>query len=207
MVGHELRLLTRDPLPIMILVVFPLMLMSFLKPTFALALDRARLPGRERRRAGRARRSRRERLLHRRHDELRVLRRIRLEHVGPPARQQRHVARDHHRQGAAVARGVDRTVPRHPRARRPALPAPQPRAVPRARPAHRRLRNLSRDVGRHDHGAVPHHPAGQRRRDGRARPVRRARRRARPDRGDSRVGSRASRPRHPPTGSCAASAR
>jgi ABC-2 type transport system permease protein len=35
---HELRLLTRDPLPIMILVVFPLLLMAFLKPMFALAL-------------------------------------------------------------------------------------------------------------------------------------------------------------------------
>ncbi|MGO9873609.1 MAG: ABC transporter permease [Acidimicrobiia bacterium] len=37
-VGHELRLLTRDPLPIMILVVFPLILMGFLKPMVALAL-------------------------------------------------------------------------------------------------------------------------------------------------------------------------
>ena len=35
---HELRLLTRDPLPIMILVVFPLLLIAFLKPMFALAL-------------------------------------------------------------------------------------------------------------------------------------------------------------------------
>jgi ABC-2 type transport system permease protein len=35
---HELRLLSRDPLPIMILVVFPLLLMAFLKPMFALAL-------------------------------------------------------------------------------------------------------------------------------------------------------------------------
>jgi ABC-2 type transport system permease protein len=35
---HELRLLTRDPLPVMILVVFPLLLMAFLKPMFALAL-------------------------------------------------------------------------------------------------------------------------------------------------------------------------
>src|ERR1700674_4991987 len=37
-IGHELRLLTRDPLPIMILVVFPLILMAFLKPMVALAL-------------------------------------------------------------------------------------------------------------------------------------------------------------------------
>jgi ABC-2 type transport system permease protein len=37
-VGHELRLLTRDPLPIMVLLVSPLVLMAFLKPTFALAL-------------------------------------------------------------------------------------------------------------------------------------------------------------------------
>src|SRR5580704_18092447 len=35
---HELRLLTRDPLPVMILIVFPLLLMAFLKPMFALAL-------------------------------------------------------------------------------------------------------------------------------------------------------------------------
>jgi ABC-2 type transport system permease protein len=45
MVGHEIRLLRRDPLPIMILVVFPLMLMSFLKPTFALALSAHDYPG------------------------------------------------------------------------------------------------------------------------------------------------------------------
>jgi ABC-2 type transport system permease protein len=37
-IGHEMRLLTRDPLPIMVLVVFPLILMAFLKPTFGLAL-------------------------------------------------------------------------------------------------------------------------------------------------------------------------
>src|SRR5580704_2169473 len=45
LVGHEIRLLTRDPLPIMILVVFPLLLMSFLKPTFALALTAHGYPG------------------------------------------------------------------------------------------------------------------------------------------------------------------
>jgi ABC-2 type transport system permease protein len=37
-VGHELRLLVRDPMPVLVLVVFPLILMAFLKPTFALAL-------------------------------------------------------------------------------------------------------------------------------------------------------------------------
>lgn len=37
-VRHELRLIGRDPLPILILVVFPLILMSFLKPAFRLAL-------------------------------------------------------------------------------------------------------------------------------------------------------------------------
>ena len=42
---HELRLLTRDPLPIMILVVFPLLLMAFLKPMFALALTTHGYPG------------------------------------------------------------------------------------------------------------------------------------------------------------------
>jgi ABC-2 type transport system permease protein len=44
-VGHELRLLTRDPLPVMVLVVFPLILMAFLKPTFALALAAHGYPG------------------------------------------------------------------------------------------------------------------------------------------------------------------
>jgi ABC-2 type transport system permease protein len=37
-IGHQLRLLVRDPFPIMVLVVSPLVLMAFLKPTFALAL-------------------------------------------------------------------------------------------------------------------------------------------------------------------------
>ena len=45
MVGHQLRLLTRDPLPIMILVVFPLILMAFLKPMIALALAAHGYPG------------------------------------------------------------------------------------------------------------------------------------------------------------------
>jgi ABC-2 type transport system permease protein len=44
-VGHQLRLLARDPLPIMVLVVFPLILMAFLKPTFALALAAHGYPG------------------------------------------------------------------------------------------------------------------------------------------------------------------
>jgi ABC-2 type transport system permease protein len=35
---HELRLVSRDPLPVMILVVFPLILMAFLKPAFRYAL-------------------------------------------------------------------------------------------------------------------------------------------------------------------------
>jgi len=35
---HELRLVSRDPLPVMVLVVFPLILMSFLKPAFRYAL-------------------------------------------------------------------------------------------------------------------------------------------------------------------------
>ncbi len=35
---HELILIARDPLPVMILLVFPLFLMAFLKPTFRLAL-------------------------------------------------------------------------------------------------------------------------------------------------------------------------
>src|ERR1039457_5532512 len=42
---HELRLLPRDPLPIMILVVFPLLLIAFLKPMFALALTTHGYPG------------------------------------------------------------------------------------------------------------------------------------------------------------------
>jgi ABC-2 type transport system permease protein len=37
-IGHELRILRQDPLPVMVLVVFPLILMAFLKPTFRLAL-------------------------------------------------------------------------------------------------------------------------------------------------------------------------
>jgi ABC-2 type transport system permease protein len=37
-VRHELRLIGRDPLPILILVVFPIIMMSFLKPAFRLAL-------------------------------------------------------------------------------------------------------------------------------------------------------------------------
>ncbi len=37
-VRHELRLMGRDPLPLLILVVFPLIMMSFLKPAFRLAL-------------------------------------------------------------------------------------------------------------------------------------------------------------------------
>ena len=37
-VRHELRLMVRDPLPLLILVVFPLIMMSFLKPAFRLAL-------------------------------------------------------------------------------------------------------------------------------------------------------------------------
>jgi ABC-2 type transport system permease protein len=44
-VGHELRLLAGDPFPIMVLVVFPLILMAFLKPTFALALGAHGYPG------------------------------------------------------------------------------------------------------------------------------------------------------------------
>lgn len=44
-VGHEVRLLSRDPLPIMVLVVFPLILMAFLKPMFGLALAAHGHPG------------------------------------------------------------------------------------------------------------------------------------------------------------------
>jgi ABC-2 type transport system permease protein len=35
---HELRIISRDPVPVLVLVVFPLILMSFLKPAFRLAL-------------------------------------------------------------------------------------------------------------------------------------------------------------------------
>src|SRR6476620_9495441 len=38
MLSHEFRLVAQDPLPVMILIVFPLILMAFLKPTFRLAL-------------------------------------------------------------------------------------------------------------------------------------------------------------------------
>ena len=44
-IGHELRLLRQDPLPIMVLVAFPLILMAFLKPTFQLALAAHGHPG------------------------------------------------------------------------------------------------------------------------------------------------------------------
>ena len=37
-IRHEARLISRDPLPILILIVFPLILISFLKPAFRLAL-------------------------------------------------------------------------------------------------------------------------------------------------------------------------
>jgi ABC-2 type transport system permease protein len=40
-VAHELRLVRRDPLPILVLVVFPLILMAFLKPAFRPALVQA----------------------------------------------------------------------------------------------------------------------------------------------------------------------
>ncbi len=45
MLGHELRLVAQDPMPAMILVVFPLILMAFLKPTFRLALVASGHPG------------------------------------------------------------------------------------------------------------------------------------------------------------------
>jgi ABC-2 type transport system permease protein len=38
LVRNEIRLIAQDPLPIMILVIFPLIMMAFLKPTFRLAL-------------------------------------------------------------------------------------------------------------------------------------------------------------------------
>lgn len=44
-VGHQLRILARDPFPIIVLVVSPLVLMAFLKPTFALALAAHGYPG------------------------------------------------------------------------------------------------------------------------------------------------------------------
>jgi ABC-2 type transport system permease protein len=42
---HELRVTARDPLPLMVLVVFPLITMAFLKPAFAPALAAAGHPG------------------------------------------------------------------------------------------------------------------------------------------------------------------
>ncbi|HEY6319883.1 MAG TPA: ABC transporter permease [Acidimicrobiia bacterium] len=44
-VGHELRLIRRDPLPVLVLLVFPLVLMAFLKPAFRPALVAAGHPG------------------------------------------------------------------------------------------------------------------------------------------------------------------
>ena len=40
-IGHELRLIRRDPLPVLVLVVFPLVVMAFLKPAFRPALAAA----------------------------------------------------------------------------------------------------------------------------------------------------------------------
>jgi ABC-2 type transport system permease protein len=42
--GHEWRLATRDPLPIMVLVVFPIITMAFLKPAFRAALEQGGFP-------------------------------------------------------------------------------------------------------------------------------------------------------------------
>jgi ABC-2 type transport system permease protein len=42
--AHELRLATRDPLPIMVLIVFPIVTMAFLKPAFRPALVQAGHP-------------------------------------------------------------------------------------------------------------------------------------------------------------------
>jgi ABC-2 type transport system permease protein len=39
--GHEWRLVARDPLPIMVLVVFPIITMAFLKPAFRATLEQA----------------------------------------------------------------------------------------------------------------------------------------------------------------------
>jgi len=44
-VAHELRLVRREPLPVLVLVVFPLVLMAFLKPAFRPALVQAGHPG------------------------------------------------------------------------------------------------------------------------------------------------------------------
>jgi len=80
---HQLRLLSRDPLPIMILVVFPLLLIGFLKPMFALALTTHGYPG-----ANGAEQvvpaKPLSTVLHRWDDQLRVFCRTRLEHLGPP---------------------------------------------------------------------------------------------------------------------------
>ncbi len=43
-VGHELRLSLRDPLPVMVLVVFPIITMAFLKPAFRAALEQSGYP-------------------------------------------------------------------------------------------------------------------------------------------------------------------
>ncbi len=42
--AHELRLIRRDPLPVLVLVVFPLILMAFLKPAFQPLVARAGYP-------------------------------------------------------------------------------------------------------------------------------------------------------------------
>ena len=40
-IAHELRIIRRDPLPVMVLIVFPIITMAFLKPAFRPALVQA----------------------------------------------------------------------------------------------------------------------------------------------------------------------
>jgi len=42
--AHELRLIARDPLPVMVLIVFPIITIAFVKPAFAAALQQTGYP-------------------------------------------------------------------------------------------------------------------------------------------------------------------
>ena len=103
--------------PVMILLVFPLILMAFLKPTFRLALVAAGYPhanGAEQVVPGQAVANG---FYIVGHDQLRLLRRVRLGHLGSAPLQPGHLGRDHRRQGRAPPHPVGGPVRRRVRDR------------------------------------------------------------------------------------------
>ena len=106
--AHELRLIARDPLPVMVLIAFPIITMAFVKPAFAAALQQTGYPdanGAEQVVPGPGRD---ERLLHRLARDVRVLLRVRVQDVGPRARERGDLARDRRGQGDPARRDGDR---------------------------------------------------------------------------------------------------